>query len=256
MAEPYQSDLEFARWLAAVAHYIALPNFHGRRHQVTIKPDGSPVTAADCEIERRLRTLIAEEHPGDAVLGEEYGAVGESTRQWVLDPIDGTKQFMRGLPSWGTLIALQEHEQTVVAVVSAPAMGRQWWATRDGGAFTDGRPMRVSRVGRLSNAVLCHGQMRPWAERGMRDRLLTLVDACWHTRGYGDFLQHMFVAEGAADLACEVSSPLWDLAACKLIVEEAGGQFTDFAGVARANGGTALATNGRLHSPALRILAG
>jgi histidinol-phosphatase len=184
-------------------------------------------------------------------------AAPDSGRRWIVDPIDGTKNYVRGIPVWATLLALQEGDQMTVGVVSAPALGRRWWAARGTGAFaTDGlagepRPLHVSGVRALEDAQLCISGFDGWEEAGTLDRLLSLSRRCWRTRGFGDFWIYMLVAEGVAEVACEAVVSLWDLAAPQVIVEEAGGSFTDLAGVPTAGGGDALATNALLHEQAL-----
>jgi histidinol-phosphatase len=190
---------------------------------------------------------VAEHRPGDAFLGEEAGASGEGDARWVVDPIDGTRNFTRGIPVWATLIAAERDGLVSAGVVSAPALGRRWWAARREGAWRDGgERLRVSAVGRLEDACVTVAIEQPLAE-GLR--------GAWHLRGFGDFWAHMLVAEGAADIAVDaVGVTVWDLAAPLVIVEEAGGRLTDFAGAARADGGSAVSSNGVLHDLALRSL--
>jgi histidinol-phosphatase len=252
-----QRDLELALTLADAADAVTMARFLNRGLRVETKPDRTPVTEADLAAEAAMLALLAAERPDDAILSEEAGASGDSSRQWVLDPIDGTKQFLRGLPSWATLIALRETDETTVAVVSAPALGRRWWATLGAGAFSDrGEQLQVSGVGSLSDAVLLHAELSAWDSVGGPQPLLALARECWQSRGYGDFWIHCLVAEGAGDIAAEPGPSLWDLAAPALIVEEAGGQFTSLDGKQGPNNGSALSTNGFLHSIALRALAG
>jgi histidinol-phosphatase len=205
-----------------------------------------------------LRDLLAAARPGETVVGEEFGDEGgaPSAVRWIVDPIDGTKNYVRGIPVWGTLLALERDGEAAVAMISAPALGRRWWAVRGAGAFADGRPMRVSGVSRLEDAQLCFGGLRTWRKYGLLDRFLVLAARCWRTRGFGDFWMHMLVAEGAADIAAEMEVSLWDLAGVKLIVEEAGGRFTDLSGVPTASGGSALSTNGAVHDEVLAIIQG
>ena len=189
------------------------------------------------------------------------GAAAASGRRWIVDPIDGTKNYVRGIPVWATLLALQEGGSGMVGVVSAPALGRRWWAARGAGAFmTDGlsgepRPLRVSAVRALEDAQLCVSGFDGWEDSpGGLERLLALARGCWRTRGFGDFWIYMLVAEGVAEIGCEPAVSLWDLAAPQVIVEEAGGRFTDLGGVPSAEGGDALATNGLLHEEALALV--
>ena len=252
-------DLALALSLADVADRISLGRFRADDLVIETKPDMTPVTEADRAVEEALRERLAAERPGEAVLGEEYGQEqgardGHTGARWVLDPIDGTKNYVRGVPVWATLIALERDGQGRVGVVSAPALGRRWWAARGEGAWADGRPMRVSAVASLQDASLCHGSLEGWEERGLLPAFLELARRVWRTRGYGDFWQHMLVAEGVADVALEPTVAVWDMAAPKVIVEEAGGRLTDFAGVARADGGEAVTSNGRVHDLVLACL--
>lgn len=239
-------DLAFALELADAADAIALPRFRARDLVVETKPDLTPVTEADRAVERELRRLVGERRPGEAFLGEEDGASGEGEARWIVDPIDGTRNYSRGIPVWATLIALERAGRIELGVVSAPALGRRWWAARGGGARRDdGELLRVSAVGRLEDAtILVRARDVPAAAR-----------RAWHVRAFGDFWAHMLVAEGAADIAVEGEGvTLWDLAAVQVIVEEAGGRFSDFGGRARADGGNAVSSNGLLHDTALADL--
>jgi histidinol-phosphatase len=190
------------------------------------------------------------------VIGEEYGDVlaPASVRRWIIDPIDGTKSYVRGMPTWSTLIALSVDGALTVGVVSAPAAGRRWWASRGAGAFADGRPIRVSRIASLSDAQLAWGGIEDWDAVGRLDALVELGRRCWRTRGVGDAWQYMLVAEGAAEIALDPAVSIWDLAAVAVVVEEAGGRFTDLAGVPGADGGDGVATNGLVHDAALAIV--
>ncbi|HEU0133053.1 MAG TPA: histidinol-phosphatase [Mycobacteriales bacterium] len=246
-------DLAFALALADLADEVTTRRFRARDLVVETKPDLTPVTEADRAVETALRERIAAERPGDAVVGEEYGATGDAARQWVIDPIDGTKNYVRGIPVWATLIALRESGTTTVGVVSAPALGHRWWAARGRGAYADGAPIRVSRVADLADAQLSYSSLPGWADRW--DGFLALARSCWRTRAFGDFWSYVLVAEGAVDVACEPEVSLWDLAALQVVVEEAGGRFTDLDGVARPDGGSAVASNGLLHDAALKLLA-
>jgi histidinol-phosphatase len=256
-------DLALALELADEADSITLERFRASDLVVETKPDLTPVSEADTAVERMLRDRLAVARPADAVVGEEFGSSAgapESGRRWIVDPIDATASFVRGIPVWATLLALEDAGQVTVAVVSAPALGRRWWASRGAGAYaldglgTTPRRVRVSAVGRLEDAQLCFSDGDTWEERGRLDGLLALSRRCWRTRGFGDFWQYMLVAEGAADIGCEAVVSLWDLAAPLLIVEEAGGTFTDLAGVPTADGGDSLATNGLLHHEALGLV--
>jgi histidinol-phosphatase len=255
------SDLELALRLADAADAITLNRFRAADLAVTRKPDRTPVTDADTAAEDALRMLIGAERPADAVLGEEGGGtVPESGRGWVLDPIDGTKNFSRGMPAWGSLIALIVRGRPVVGVASAPAMGRRWWAARGDGAWTSDAPggpprrIAVSGITELADAYLSTTDARTFAELGRRDDYLRLMDACWETRAFGDFWQHCLVAEGVLDLAVDAAANPWDLAALVPILTEAGGELTDLAGVATFDGGDGLSSNGALHAAALAFV--
>ena len=240
-------DLSFALSLADDADAITLARFRAHDLRVDTKPDLTPVSEADRAVEERLRERIAAERPGDRVLGEELGADAGEGDLWIVDPIDATKNYVRGIPIFATLLALEER----VAVVSAPALGRRWWATRGGGAFTTGgRRLAVSQVARIEDAVLAYTSVSGWDER-----FLALAGRAWAARGYGDFWQYMLLAEGGADACAERIAEHWDLAAPKLIVEEAGGRLTDLRGEVRADGGNAVATNGLLHEDVLNALS-
>jgi len=236
-------DLSLALALADAADAISLGRFRAHDLVVETKPDLTPVTEADHAVEEAIRTRLAAERPGDGVVGEELGSTGASERRWIVDPIDGTRNYSRGVPVWATLIALEEEGELRIGVVSAPALARRWWAERGAGAFVNGEPIHVSAVSAVEDAVLCFA---------LEQQLPALAHRCWHPRGYGDFWAHMLVAEGAADGAIDaVGVSLWDLAAIQPIVEEAGGTFTDRDGVARADGGTGVSSNGLLHDALL-----
>jgi histidinol-phosphatase len=255
-------DLALAIELADLADSITLARFRAADLVVETKPDLTPVTEADTAVERAVRARLAELRPGDAVVGEEYGDTGGSDggRRWIIDPIDGTKNYVRGIPVWGTLLALHEGDQATIGVVSAPALNRRWWASAGAGAFAaDGlseapRRLHVSAVRALEDAQLCVSGFDGWEEQGRIEALLDLARQCWRTRGFGDFWTYMMIAEGVAEIGCEPVVSLWDLAAPQVIVEEAGGTFTDLAGVRTAAGGDALATNGPLHEQALALV--
>jgi histidinol-phosphatase len=227
---------------------------------IETKPDLTPVTEADTAVEHAVRERLAMDRPGDSILGEEYGAstAPDSVRRWIIDPIDGTKNYVRGVPVWATLLALQDAGELTVGMVSAPALGRRWWAARGQGAFVDdglGGPARrihVSAVRELADATLCFPGLDDWDSR--LAALIELAGRCWRSRGFGDFWSYMLVAEGAAEITCEPVVSLWDLAAPQVIVEEAGGTFTDLGGVRTADGGDAIATNGALHEAALKLV--
>ncbi len=252
-------DLAVALSLADRADAVTLARFGAVDLHVDTKPDLTPVTDADRAVEAALRAELARELPADGVLGEEFGGrTALSGRQWVIDPIDGTKNFVRGVPVWASLIALLEDGVPVVGVVSAPALYRRWWAASAEGAFAaiDGsapRRLSVSAVAELRSASLSFSSLSGWAERGLRDRFVELTDAVWRVRAYGDFLSYCLVAEGAVDIAAEPEVSVWDLAALDILVREAGGALTSLDGTAGPHGGSAVATNGALHR---QVLAG
>jgi histidinol-phosphatase len=248
------ADLAFALELADLADAITTERFQADDLAVETKPDLSPVTEADRAVEQVLRKRIGEERPGHSVVGEEFGADEKGSARWILDPIDGTKNYVRGLPVWATLIALERDGRVEVGVASAPALHRRWWAARGQGSFVDGRRIHVSRVADLGDAVLSYASLTSWEQHGMGEEFLTLARACWRTRGFGDFWSHMLVAEGAADLAVEPEVEVWDLAAPQVIVEEAGGRFTNLDGVPTPAGGSVVSSNGLLHDRVLATL--
>ncbi len=254
------ADLALAHRLADAADALTLNRFRALDLHVSAKPDLTPVSDADLAVEQALRALIADARPTDAVLGEEHGSTGSGPRQWVLDPIDGTKSFVRGIPVWATLIALRIDGQVVVGVVSAPALGRRWWAARGQGAFAadlgtggvaPGVPIAVSRVSRLEDAQLSYSSLTGWEQQGRLDGLLQLARDCWRTRALGDFWSHVLVAEGAVDASFEPEVSLWDLAPLQVIVEEAGGRFTNLAAEPGPEGGSVVCSNGLLHDTVL-----
>ena len=254
------ADLQLALDLAQRADAITSQRFGALDLRVDTKPDLTPVTDADEAVESALRDVLTRERPGDHILGEEHGgAPVPSGRQWVIDPIDGTKNFVRGVPVWATLIALLQDGTPTVGVVSAPALFRRWWAAAGHGAHeaTGTRPPRrlsVSGVAELDAASLSFSSLSGWADRGLRDNFVGLTDAVWRVRGYGDFLSYCLVAEGAVDIACEPEVKLWDIAALDILVREAGGTFTSVDGTPGPHGGDAVATNGALHTAVLTHL--
>ena len=252
-------DLALAHDLADAADAITLDRFGAVDLVVESKPDLTPVSDADRAVEQAIRMKLASRRPGDAVLGEEDGETGTGPRRWVVDPVDGTKNFVRGVPVWATLIALQDDGEVTVGVVSAPALGRRWWAARGSGAHTGGslaaaRRLRVSEVGTLADASVAYSSLTGWEEQGRLPGLLQLSRDVWRTRAPGDFWSHVLVAEGAVDASFEPEVSLWDLAPLQVVVEEAGGRFTDLSGAARADGGSVVCSNGRLHDEVLQAL--
>jgi histidinol-phosphatase len=252
-------DLGLALQMADEADALTLDRFGALDLHVETKPDLTPVTDADKSAEELLRGLLVANRPDDAVVGEEFGgtAVFEG-RQWVLDPIDGTKNFVRGVPVWSTLIALLQDGVPTVGVVSAPALGRRWWASSGEGAFTSftgvTRRISVSGVSELDSASLSFSDLTTgWEDR--RPQFVELTDAVWRVRGYGDFWSYCLLAEGAVDVVTEPEVKLWDLAPLDIVVREAGGRFTSIDGAPGPHGGSAIATNGLLHDEVLGRLA-
>ena len=255
-------DLSLALSLADAADSLALPRFDAHDFAVESKPDLTPVTEVDRAVEQLVSQRLADERPDDALLGEEFGSRGsEGGRRWIIDPIDGTKNFVRGVPVWATLIGLYDGEEPLVGVVSAPALGLRWWASAGGGAFRSvrgGQAQRlgVSLVGDLADASVSYSSLSGWQERGLRDGLLGLFDDVWRTRAYGDFWSYMMVAEGVVEIAAEPELELYDMAALVPIVTEAGGTFTGLDGRSGPFGGDAIASNGLLHEAARTRLNG
>ncbi|HIW95003.1 MAG TPA: histidinol-phosphatase [Candidatus Corynebacterium gallistercoris] len=263
---PYSDDLTLALTLADAADAITMARFEAHDLKVESKPDLTPVSDADTAVEQELRSILSAHRPEDAVLGEEFG--GEATfsgRQWVIDPIDGTKNFVRDVPVWASLISLLVDGEPVVGVVSAPALSRRWWAASGMGAWRSfaaahgtrsagSKRLHVSAVSKLADASMAISSLSGWAELGKRDQLIELTDKAWRLRGYGDFWSYMLVAEGAVDIAAEPEVSLWDLAALVPIVTEAGGTFTALDGTAGPHGGSAVATNGQLQQSVLDAL--
>jgi histidinol-phosphatase len=254
-------DLILALTLADTADAITMDRMGAADLRVDRKPDRTPVTDADLAVEEAIRAVLGQQRPQDAVLGEEGGGPADERagRVWLLDPIDGTKNFLRGVPIWATLIALVEDGRPVVGVISAPALRRRWWAAAGAGAYTrdvcgSTRIITVSGVGDLCDAYVSTTHLGSWGQHHSRKSFLALVDACWESRAFGDFWQHCLVAEGAIDLAAEPVVNSWDVAAAQVLVEQAGGRFSDLDGVARHDGGTALSSNGLLHESALALL--
>lgn len=240
-----RADLELALALADLADATSLPRFRAADLRVETKPDLSPVTDADSAIERALRERLATERPGDAIIGEEEGAQDGEVR-WVLDPIDGTRNFARGVPLWATLIALERSGEPVCGVVSAPALRHRWWAARGAGAWRDGERLHVSAVARLRGAaVSC----------SLAVDLAAVEPLAWHARGFGDFWQHALVAEGALDAAVDAPLAPWDYAALRPLVEEAGGRITAPDGGPPRPGEQVVSSNGLVHDELLDLLA-
>lgn len=253
-------DMSLALEMADAADALTLDRYGALDLRVDTKPDLTPVTDADESAEELLRSSLTANRPDDSAFGEELGGTATFTgRQWVIDPIDGTKNFVRGVPVWATLISLMVDGVPIVGVVSAPALGRRWWAGHGQGAFTSFRDatrrISTSRVGDLGSASLSYSDLTTgWGAR--RSKFVDLTDSVWRVRGYGDFWSYCLVAEGAVDIAAEPEVNLWDVAPLDILIREAGGRFTDLAGRAGPHGGSALATNGLLHEAVLNRLDG
>ena len=255
-----QDDLALALALADRADALTRARFGALDLRVDTKPDLTPVTDADRAVETEVRRVLGRERPADSVVGEEFGGATTFTgRQWIIDPIDGTKNFVRGVPVWASLIALLEDGVPRVGVISAPALQRRWWAAAGAGAFVAvgdaaARRLSVSSVTQLDSASLSFSSLSGWAQLGLRERFLGLTDAVWRVRAFGDFLSYCLVAEGAVDIAAEPEVSVWDLAPLDILVREAGGTFTSLEGSAGPHGGNAVATNGLLHDQVLASL--
>ena len=242
------ADLRFAHELADLADAITLGRFRATDLRVDTKPDLTPVSEADRAAEEAVRAHVAASGRGEGVLGEEFGDDGGDAK-WIVDPIDGTTSYVRGVPVFATLLALEREGAVVLGLVSAPALRRRWWAVRGGGAFADGAPIRVSGVGRIED-----GAVSTTSARRMPDGWRTIVQRAWSNRGLGDFWQHCLVAEGSVDVACDAVVQVWDYAPVRLIVEEAGGRCTTFGGAALAPGESFVSTNGVLHDEVVALL--
>lgn len=256
----YHDDLRLGHVLADAADAATMERFKALDLKVETKPDMTPVSEADKTAEELIRGHLQRARPRDAVLGEEFGSEGSGPRRWIIDPIDGTKNYVRGVPVWATLIALMERgeggDRPVVGIVSAPALNRRWWAAEGLGAFT-GRSLssasrlRVSQVGRIQDASFAYSSLTGWEERGKLPGFLDLTRDCWRTRGYGDFWPYMMIAEGSVDICAEPELSLWDMAACAVVVQEAGGRFSGLDGKPGPHSGNAAASNGLLHEDLL-----
>lgn len=242
-------DLRLALELADLSDAITMRHFR-TVFAVRTKADRTPVSEVDEAVERAIRDRLKRELPEDTVIGEEFGANGTAGRRWIIDPIDATKNYIRGIPVFATLIALD----STVGVISAPALGRRWWAVRDGGAFCNGGPIHVSTIRDLTDAQIGYDSLQDFAPFGLDQKFVELVRRCGRARGFGDFWIHMLVAEGAIEIAVEPLVAWWDMAAVQVIVEEAGGRFSSITGQHTANGGSAVSTNGVLHEAVLASL--
>jgi histidinol-phosphatase len=260
-SDPLAADLDLALRLADSADTISMARFRANDLHVTTKPDRTHVTDADQAVERAIRTALGSERAADGILGEEYGGSRGDGRQWIIDPIDGTHNYERGLPVWGTLIALAVDGEPVLGVASAPALGKRWWAARGRGAWAQeaGREpyrIRVSSIGDLADASISFQSIRQWDSRGYLDRLIDLSRRVWRDRAYGDLWSYTLLAEGMIEVVGEFGVHPYDVAALIPIVEEAGGRFTSVTGGAPLWDPAPLATNGVLHEAVLEALAG
>ena len=252
----YDDDLRLAHVLADSVERVTMARFRSDDLVVESKPDLTPVTDADRTAEESIRAQLKRTRPRDAVEGEEFDTTGHGPRRWVIDPIDGTKNFVRGVPVWATLIGLVDDGMPVVGLVSAPALGRRWWAATGSGAYSgrslsSAKPIHVSKVGSLEDASMSYSSTGSWRKVDRYDQFIGLADTCWRTRAYGDFWSYMLVAEGAVDIAAEPELEVHDMAALVPIVTEAGGRFTSLDGTPGPWGGNAVATNGILHDEVL-----
>jgi histidinol-phosphatase len=255
----YTSDLALAQLLADAADEISLARFRALDLRVETKPDRSPVTDADRAVEQALKGILAEHRPEDGIIGEEFGASGDATRKWIIDPIDGTANYMRGVPVWASLIALSIDGHPVVSVVTAPALGRRWWAAPGVGAFTRDvdasvREISVSGITDLEHASLSYNNLQLWDSYGFLDQLMSLSRQVWRTRAYGDFLSYMFLAEGSLDIVAEHDLKIYDIAALVPVVEQAGGTFTAIDGPLTEQTSSVLASNNKVHGTAMASL--
>ncbi|MCI1895548.1 MAG: histidinol-phosphatase [Ancrocorticia sp.] len=260
--EQIDEDLAFALETIDRVDRETMARFGAKDLRVALKADHTPVSDADRAAERLIREAITLQRPTDAVYGEEEGgSLAHSARRWIIDPIDATKNYVRGVPVWATLLGLEQAGEIVLGVVSAPALGRRWWAARGRGAYAGGamvptHQIHVSRTASLDEASFSYSSLTGWEERGALTSFLGLADACWRTRAFGDFWSYMLVAEGTVDCAAEPELEIYDMAALVPIVEEAGGRFTALDGIRGPWGGNAVASNGVLHDEVLRILNG
>jgi histidinol-phosphatase len=252
-------DLALALRLADAADAISLERFRSGNLEVSTKPDATHVTDADLAVERALRDMLAAERPADGILGEEYGTAGSTERQWILDPIDGTANFLRGVPNWATLISLAVNGVPAVGVASAPAFGKRWWAADGAGAWlaengTAPRRLQVSGVRKLEDASLSFQSIAQWDEAGYLDQLIGLSRSVWRDRAYGDMWSYGLLAEGLLDIVAEFDVKEYDIAPFVVLIREAGGRFSAVDGTDTIAGRSSLATNGILHDQVLDAL--
>ena len=253
----YDDDLRLAHVLADAVERVTTARFRAEDLRVETKPDLTLVSDADRASEELIRSQLGRTRPRDAVIGEEFAPTGSSPRQWVVDPIDGTHNYVRGVPVWATLISLVDDGVPVIGLVAAPALGRRWWAALGSGAWagkslTSATRIRVSSVSRIADASISCSSWTSWSAVGREAQALDLARECWRERAFGDFWSYMLLAEGAVDIAAEPELELHDMAALVPVVTEAGGRFTSLAGVDGPFGGNAVATNGLLHDEVLR----
>lgn len=256
----HSDDLHLAHVMADAADDITMRRFQAVDLKIDTKPDLTPVSDADRAVEDAIRRTLARARPSDAIVGEEYGTSGHGARSWIIDPIDGTKNYVRGVPVWATLIALVEQGKVVVGVVSAPALNRRWWAAQDGGAWTGQSLAKASRcqvssVARLEDASLSFSDLEEWEKKDRLDGFLGLTREVWRTRAYGDFWSHVMVAEGVVDISAEPELSPWDMAALTILIEEAGGTCTGLDGGSPMDSGSLVCTNGPLHGEVLKHLS-
>lgn len=254
-----RDDLAFAAAIIDQVDALTLERFNATDLDIQVKDDHTLVSDADKAAENVIRSTLGRSRSRDAILGEEEGETGQAARRWIIDPIDGTHNYVRGVPVWATLLALEEEGEIILGMVSAPSLHRRWWAGKGLGAFTGRswahcRQIHVSDISTLDHASLSYSSFGGWAERGQMRGFMRLAQSCWRNRAYGDFWSYMMVAEGAVDIACEPELELYDMAALVPIVTEAGGIFTSLDGRSGPWGGNAIATNGHLHTEALRVL--
>ena len=242
----FEEELAFANELADLAGEIGL-GFFGGTFEVRLKPDRTPVTEADVAIEAAIREAVKGTFPDDGVLGEEGGAEGEGHRRWIVDPIDGTKNFADGVQIWSNLIALAVDDEPVVGVVNVPALGERYEARTGGGARLNGDPIHVSRADRIPGAFMVFAGMDDWLSGDYAAGVQALISDARRNRGFGDAWGHCLVARGSADVMVELELATWDFAALKVLIEEAGGRMSQFDGSPLVHGGTVLSTNGQLH---------
>ena len=256
----YQDDLRVAWELANIADSITMDRFEADNLKVKAKPDLTPVSDADLAVERAIRTYLNDHCPTDDIVGEEFGGNADYVgRQWVIDPIDGTKNFVRRVPTWATLVALMVDGIPRMCVISAPALQRRWWAAEGAGAYRcsadfPAKQIHVSEVSELRHASISFSSLIGWKRKNLMDNFINMMNYSWRMRGYGDFFSYCLMAEGAVDVAAEPEVCLWDLAALDILVREAGGRFSSLDGRPGPHSGEAVATNALLHDQVLRAI--